>query len=279
MVHDSGLPPDPPRHLWWVGDIPKQQLERLLKHPWDFVIPDSFGTNFNSAHAAMWNSLYATPLVYKTGTKMVYSDINFLILGKVIEKITGMPLAEYLENNFYKPLGMTRTMFVPPLAMKDMCAPTEYDSVAGQLIQGYVHDENSRSLGGAVGHAGLFSTAYNLGVLIQMMQNGGVYDGRQYLKDSVIALFTRKQSNLSTRALGWDTKAPRYSSAGSLFSPNSWGHLGFTGTSIWVDPVRNLFVIFLTNRVCPTRNDHKIGKVRPIVGNEVIEALEDQKQK
>ncbi len=277
MVHDSGLPPDPPRHLWWVGDIPKQQLERLLKHPWDFVIPDSFGTNFNSAHAAMWNSLYATPLVYKTGTKMVYSDINFLILGKVIEKITGMPLAEYLENNFYKPLGMTRTMFVPPLAMKDMCAPTEYDSVAGQLIQGYVHDENSRSLGGAVGHAGLFSTAYNLGVLIQMMRNGGVYDGRRYLQDSVIALFTKKQSDLSTRALGWDTKAPRYSSAGSLFSPNSWGHLGFTGTSIWVDPVRNLFVILLTNRVCPTRNDYKIGRVRPIVGNQVIEALENQK--
>lgn len=277
MVHDSGLPPDPPRHLWWDGNIPKDQLERLLKHPWDFVIPDSFGTNFNSAHQAMWDSLYATPLVYKTGTKMVYSDINFLILGKVIEKITGMPLAEYVEKNFYRPLGMTNTMFTPPLSMKDMCAPTEYDSVVGQLIQGYVHDENSRSLGGAVGHAGLFSTAYNLGVLIQMMQNGGVYDGRMYLEDSVIALFTRKQSDLSTRALGWDTKSSRYSSAGSLFSPNSWGHLGFTGTSIWVDPVRNLFVILLTNRVCPTRNDYKIGRVRPIVGNEVIEALEGQK--
>ena len=277
MVHDSGLPPDPPRHLWWVGNIPKEQLARLLKRPWDFVIPDSFGTNFNSAHAAMWKSLYATPLVYKTGTKMVYSDINFLILGKVIEKITGMPLAKYVEKSFYEPLGMTHTMYTPPLSMKNMCAPTEYDSVAGQLIQGYVHDENSRSLGGAVGHAGLFSTAYNLGVLIQMMRNGGVYDGRRYLTDSTIALFTRKQSNLSTRALGWDTKAPRYSSAGSLFSPNSWGHLGFTGTSIWVDPVRNLFVILLTNRVCPTRYNYKIGRVRPIVGNEVIEALENQK--
>lgn len=277
MVHDSGLPPDPPRHLWWDGNIPKKQLERLLKHPWDFVIPDSFGTNFDSAHQAMWDSLYATPLAYKTGTKMVYSDINFLILGKVIEKITGMPLAEYVEKNFYKPLGMTNTMFTPPLSRKDQCVTEEYDSVAGQYIQGYVHDENSRSLGGAVGHAGLFSTASDLGELIQMMQNGGVYDGRRYLKDSVIALFTRKQSDLSTRALGWDTKSPRYSSAGTLFSPNSWGHLGYTGTSIWVDPARNLFAILLTNRVCPTRKDHKIWRVRPIVYNQVIEALENRK--
>ena len=277
MVHDSGLPPDPPDYLWNTSAIPKVQLERLLKNPWNFVNPDSFGTNFDAAHQAMWDSLYATPLVYPTGTKMVYSDINFLILGKIIEKITGMPLAEYVEKNFYEPLGMTHTMYTPPPALKDMCAPTEFDSADGQLIQGFVHDENSRSLGGAVGHAGLFSTASNLGTLIQMMMNGGVYDGRRYLDDSVIALFTRKQSDLSTRALGWDTKAPRHSSAGDLFSSNSWGHLGFTGTSIWVDPVRKLFVVFLTNRVCPTRKDYKIGRVRPIVHNQVIEALEDQK--
>ncbi len=277
MVHDSGLPPDPAEHLWHTSAIPKDQLERLLQHPWEFVIPDSFGTNFNAAHEAMWDSLYATPLAYPTGTKMVYSDINFLILGKIIEKITGMPLADYVEKNFYQPLGMTHTMFTPPPALKDMCAPTEFDPADGQLIQGFVHDENSRSLGGAVGHAGLFATASNIGVLMQMMLNGGLYDGRRYLDDSVITLFTRKQSDLSTRALGWDTKAPHHSSAGDLFSPNSLGHLGFTGTSIWVDPVRNLFVVFLTNRVCPTRNDYKIARVRPIVHNLVIEALTDQR--
>lgn len=277
MVHDSGLPPDPPEHLWHTSVIPQTQLDTLLRHPRYFVEPDSFGANYQAAHDAMWDSLYATPLVYPTGTKMVYSDINFLILGKVIEKITGMSLSEYVEKNFYQPLGMMHTMFTPPLSLKEMCAPTEYDSVAHEYLQGVVHDENSRSLGGAVGHAGLFSTASDLARLMQMMLNGGVYDGRQYLQDSVIALFTRKQSDLSTRGLGWDTKSPRYSSAGKLFSPDSWGHLGFTGTSVWVDPDRHLFVLLMTNRVCPTRLDEKIARARPSIHNAVIEALGNPK--
>ena len=273
MVHDSGLPPDPPAHLWYTAAIPEEQLDSLLKHPRDFAIPDSFGANFEKAHDAMWDSLYATPLAYETGTKTVYSDINFLILGKIIEKITSMSLAEYVTRNFYKPLGMTHTMFTPPKYLIDMCAPTEYDSAAGHLLQGVVHDENSRSLGGAVGHAGLFSTASDLAVLMQMMLNGGVYDGRRYLQDSVIDLFTRRQSELSTRGLGWDTKSPDHSSAGHLFSPNSWGHLGFTGTSVWVDPVRHLFVLIMTNRVCPTRKNDKTWIVRPIIHDTVINAL------
>ncbi|HEY9166534.1 MAG TPA: glycoside hydrolase family 3 N-terminal domain-containing protein [Candidatus Kryptonia bacterium] len=279
MVHNSGLPPDPPGYLWRTSAISPEQRDGLLKHPMWLVIPDSFGTNFNAAHAAMWDSLYASRLDYPTGTKMVYSDINFLILGKIIEGITGMSLDKYVEQNFYKPLGMTHTMFTPPAWLTQTCAPTEYDSAAGCLLQGVVHDENSRSLGGAVGHAGLFSTAGDLAVYIQMLLNRGIYDGRQYLQDSVIALFTRKQSDLSTRGLGWDTKAPRprYSSAGHYFSPNSFGHTGFTGTSIWVDPERNLFVVLLTNRVCPTRENHKLDEARPSIHDAVIEALNETK--
>ncbi len=273
MVHDSGLPPDPPRHLWNTDAIPQDTLMVLLKHPRLFLT-DSVAL---AAHKAMYDSLYATPLVYKTGTKMVYSDINFLVLAKVIQKITGEPINEYVENTFYKPLGMTETMFTPPLALKDICAPTEFNVDAGHLLQGIVHDENARSLGGVAGHAGLFSTSHDLAIYLQMMLNGGVYDGHRYLHDSTIALFTKRHSSLSTRALGWDTKAPEHSSAGRYFSPTSWGHLGFTGTSVWVDPVRKLFVILLTNRVCPTRVNYKIARVRPAVANAVIEALKDFK--
>ncbi len=273
LAHDSGLPPDPPEYLWNTSAIPPEQLQRLLKHPQDFVCPDSFGANFAEAHQAMYDSLYATPLVYKTGTKMVYSDIGMIVLGKVIEKITGVPLDKYVEDTFYKPLGMVHTMFDPPSYLWDNCAATEYDSAAARLLQGVVHDENARSLGGVAGHAGLFSTSEDLAVYAQMLLNGGVYDGRRYLKNSTIALFTRKQSSLSTRGLGWDTKSPEHSSAGRYFSATSFGHLGFTGTSIWIDPVRKLFVILLTNRVCPTRNNPKDSIVRPIIHDAVIEAL------
>ncbi len=267
LVHDSGLPPDPAHYLWYTSTIPHEQLLELLKNPRSFL------KDLVAAHEAMYDTLYATPLEYKTGTKEVYSDIGFIIMGKVIEKITGMPLDKYVEENFYKPLGMTHTMFNPPDNLVDMCAPTEFDSTSGSLLQGVVHDENARSLGGVAGHAGLFSTSGDLAIYLQMLLNGGVYDGRRYLQDSTIALFTRKQSSLSTRALGWDTKSPENSSAGHFFSPTSFGHLGFTGTSLWIDPVRKLFVVFLTNRVCPTRNNYKIAIVRPIVHDAVIEAL------
>ena len=278
LVHDSGLPPDPPHFLWETGAIPQNQLQRLLKDPHAFVYADSFGTNFHLAHQAMYDSIYAMPLSYKTGTKMVYSDINFIVLGKVIENITGMPLDQYVEDNFYKPLGMTHTMFNPPSNLWKECAATEYDSAAGYLLQGVVHDENARSLGGVSGHAGLFSTSEDLATYAQLLLNGGVYDGRRYLKASTIDLFTRKQSDLSTRALGWDTKSPENSTAGKYFSPTSYGHLGFTGTMIWIDPVRKLFVILLTNRVCPTRKNEEIQIVRPEVCNAVIEALSGNKQ-
>ncbi len=270
LEHNSGLPPDPSHYLWYTKAISQTELDTLLKHPSMFIT-----ANLDSAHSAMWDTLYATPLVYPTGTKMVYSDIGMLIVGKIIEKITGMPLSDYVTKNFYKPLGMIHTMFTPPSQLAQFCAPTEYDSISGKLLQGVVHDENARSLGGAVGHAGLFSNSSDLAVYLQMLLNGGVYDGRRYLEDSVIALFTKRQSELSTRGLGWDTKSPEHSSAGHYFSATSFGHLGFTGTSVWVDPVRKLFVVFLTNRVCPTRNNQKIAIVRPAIHDAVIEALKN----
>ncbi|HLX11349.1 MAG TPA: serine hydrolase, partial [Bacteroidota bacterium] len=226
------------------------------------------------------DSVYATELIYQPGDSTVYSDFDFILLGKIIEKISGQPLDQYVGHSFFEPLGMSHTMYVPPALLLDHCAPTEYDSVFRKtLVQGVVHDENAYALGGVSGHAGLFSTASDLAILMQMLMNGGSYGGKQFLKPETIHLFTSKQTGQSTRALGWDTKTMTgYSTAGSLFSEKSFGHTGFTGTSIWADPTRNVFVIFLTNRVYPTRTNTKIASIRPLVHDQVIRALISQAQ-
>ena len=166
-------------------------------------------------------------------------------------------------------------MFNPPASLVERIAPTEIDNYwRYRLIRGTVHDETSQLLGGVAGHAGLFSTAGDLAKLLQMLLQKGTYHNRRYIKASTVEMFVKKQSDLSTRALGWDTKAPKYSSAGKLFSNVSYGHTGFTGTSVWTDPTRNLIVVFLTNRVYPTRENLKILRVRPEVHDAIIEALE-----
>lgn len=221
------------------------------------------------------DSVYAQPLIYRTGDSTVYSDLGFITLGKVVEKITGVPLDKYVAKEFFEPLNMTHTMFNPPSAFRDHIAPTEYDSVLRhELVRGVVHDENAYVLGGVSGHAGLFSTALDLAKFMQMLMNGGTYGGRRYFNENTVKLFTTRGSKSSARALGWDTKSPVGSLAGNLFSPNSFGHTGFTGTMIWADPERNLFAIFLTNRVYPTRDNAKIQQVRPRLYDAVIEALE-----
>jgi CubicO group peptidase (beta-lactamase class C family) len=137
-----------------------------------------------------------------------------------------------------------------------------------------VHDENADALGGVSGHAGLFSTASDLALLLQMLMNGGSYGGRQYLKSETVKLFTARQGNKSSRALGWDTRTVNgYSSAGTMFSEKSYGHTGFTGTSVWSDPEKKIFIILLTNRVYPTRNNTKIMQVRPAVADGVINSI------
>ncbi len=249
LVHDSGLRPD------------------ILSYR-------IFDTVANKVQGVM-DVIYNDTLVYPTGTKMVYSDLNFILMGKIIEKVTGLPLDKFCEKNIFKPLGMTSTMFNPPPTLIDRIAPTEIDDYwRHRLIRGTVHDETSQLLGGVAGHAGLFSTAGDLAKLLQMLLQKGKYNGKRYIKSSTVEMFIKKQSDLSTRALGWDTKSPERSSAGHLFSDNSYGHTGFTGTSLWTDPERKLFVVFLTNRVYPTRKNLKIMKVRPEVHDAVIEAIE-----
>ena len=139
---------------------------------------------------------------------------------------------------------------------------------------GEVHDETAALLNGVAGHAGLFSIAKDVSNLLQMLLDGGCYKNIQLIKPETVKLFTTRYSDESTRTLGWDTKSEERSSAGNLFDITSFGHTGFTGTSVWIDPTRKLFVVFLTNRVYPSRENKKIYKVRPVLHDAVINALD-----
>ena len=222
------------------------------------------------------DSIYASPLVYKTGDTTIYSDLGLITVGKVIEKISGTTLNRYVDSVFFKPLGMSNTMFNPPAWLQDRIAPTEVDThwqKTNRAIRGRVHDENAAVLGGVSGHAGLFSTASDFAVMMQMLLNGGTYSGRRYLQEETVRQFTTRQSEKSSRAIGWDTKTSDRSFSGRLTSMSTYLHTGFTGTSVVVDPERNLIIIFLTNRVHPTRSNTRIFDVRPKVHEAVVEAI------
>jgi beta-N-acetylhexosaminidase len=214
------------------------------------------------------------PLEYAPGTKTIYSDLGFILLGEILERATGKTVDQLAHDQIFSPLDMANTMFNPPKTLLGRIAPTENDvAFRKQLVQGAVHDENTFVMGGVAGHAGLFSTASDLAAFCQMLLNGGIYGHHRFLTRATISQFTAPQALAgNTHTLGWMTPTPN-SSSGRYFSPRSFGHLGFTGTSIWIDPERKLFVILLTNRVYPTRENDKIAAVRPAVHDAVIESL------
>jgi len=219
--------------------------------------------------------IYNSDLEYKPGEKTVYSDLGIIALGKIIENVTGKSLDKFCKEEIFIPLKMNSTFYNPDDSIKNLCAPTEKDDYwRMKVLQGEVHDETSAMLGGVAGHAGLFSTAKDISNLMAVLMNKGKLADKEFIKQSTVELFTKRFSNESTRALGWDTKSDSGSSAGKYFSKKSFGHTGYTGTSIWADTERNLFVIFLTNRVYPTRDNTKILKVRPQLHNAVIKSLE-----
>ncbi len=214
------------------------------------------------------------PLEYAPGTKTVYSDLGFILLGEILERATGKTVDQLSHEQVFAPLDMTNTMFNPPKNFLSRIAPTENDTTYRKaLVQGAVHDENAFAMGGVAGHAGLFTTASDLAVFCQMLLNGGIYGHHRLFARATISQFTAPQTVAgNARTLGWMTPTPN-SSSGRYFSPRSFGHLGYTGTSIWIDPDRQLFVILLTNRVYPTRENDKIAAVRPAVHDAVIESL------
>ena len=209
----------------------------------------------------------ASPLNADEG--MVYSDLGFMFLSDLVLQVTGQPLDEYVYHNFYGPMGLQYTDFNPldnnkSVALADI-APTERDTLRG-LIHGTVHDPNAYAMGGVSGHAGLFSTAREVAALMQMILDGGVYNGERYLKSSTIDNFTRRhyESRGNRRALGFDKQLFRPSKSGQTCpeaSQSSYGHTGFTGTMVWVDPEYDLVYVFLSNRVYPSSATNRLAQM------------------
>ncbi|MFL5578247.1 MAG: serine hydrolase domain-containing protein [Gemmatimonadaceae bacterium] len=220
LTHRSGLPAG--RDLWRVARNPAEARQMVID----------------------------TPLECKPGQCYIYSDLGADMLGIVAETVAGQTLDQLLAEKVFQPLGMTDTYYRPADSLRYRIAPTEVTPPRGYPLRGEVHDENAYALGGVAGHAGLFSTAADLSVFAQMMLNGGEYNGVRVIADSTVQLFTRRAAG--SRALGWDT-CNGDGGCGENMSERAYGHTGFTGTSIWIDPDREMFVILLTNRVHAAR--------------------------
>ncbi len=227
----------------------------------------------NNYFDTLWEETKALPVSSKKN--YIYSDVNMILLQMTIDTINGYSLDRYVRNNFYKPLGLRYTNFLPiKYYKKTTIIPTEDDKYwRRQLLQGYVHDPSAAILGGVAGNAGLFSNAEGLGIIGQMILNGGTYGGKRFLKAETIGKFTATQPD-SYRGLGFDKWAKKQIIAPSA-SPNTFGHTGFTGTCVWIDPDNQIVFVFLSNRVHPKANNWRINrlKVRQKVHEVVYEAI------
>jgi uncharacterized protein YbbC (DUF1343 family)/CubicO group peptidase (beta-lactamase class C family) len=258
MTHYSGLPPDLPLKPAWTG------YDTAMK------------------------MIVAAKLNVPPGTRFIYSDINFETLGEIVRRVSGEPLDVYCAEHIFKPLGMKDTLFTPPVSLRGRIAPTQYEhGNSGPVLLGVVHDPTSRFMGGVAGHAGLFSTADDVSIFAQMLLNGGTYNGVRILSPLSIEKMTEPQTppnKMVLRGLGWDLDSPfvsnnggrvgdlYISNRGELFAVGSYGHTGFTGTSIWIDPVTKTYVIVLTNRVHPNGKGEVAG-LRTAVATLVAGAL------
>jgi CubicO group peptidase (beta-lactamase class C family) len=220
LSHTGGLPAG--RRIWLTAKTPAQGREQIL--------------------TARMNSM--------PGGLVDYSDVGAITLGLAIERVAGMPLNQFCESRIFRPLGMNDTRYLPPASLKPRIAPTEQYPPRGHPAHGEVHDETAYTIGGVSGNAGLFSTATDLAIFAQMMLNRGTYGGVRIIQDSTVRQFT--QLVKGNRTYGWEMPMMERGS-GEFLSPNSFGHVGYTGTSLWIDPDRQLFVILLTNRVHEAR--------------------------
>jgi serine-type D-Ala-D-Ala carboxypeptidase len=250
-----------------VSDVRRLRvtLRMLLDH--SSGLP-GYARLFESANdrLAMIDACLRQPLTADPGTRAEYSDIGFMILGHLVEKIAGEQLDSFCQREIFAPLGMTTTCFCPEKAVRATIPPTEDDrSFRHRVIQGEVHDENASAMGGVSGHAGLFSDALDpLRIAACMLANGVTMSGSQLFSAQTVAQFAEPaaQPPGTSRALGWDTPSVP-SSSGSLFSARSIGHLGFTGTSLWIDLDAGVAVTLLTNRTWPDRANQAIRELRP----------------
>ncbi len=243
LTHTSGLPPDIETSTHW--------------HGWKTGIKMACAVQLDAA----------------PGTLYKYSDINFILLGEIVRRVGKMPLEDFVQKEIYGPLKMTDTGFLPPRSKRYRIAPTEV--VNGKPWRGTVHDPTSRHMGGVAGHAGLFSTASDLARYARMMLNMGELDGVRIFTPETVKLMTSPQCSPGVNVLhglGWDIDSPYAGPRGHLFPIGSYGHTGWTGTSIWIDPYSKTFVIFLSNRNHPTEAGNVIG-LRRQLGTLAAEAV------
>jgi CubicO group peptidase (beta-lactamase class C family) len=300
MLVDEGLLDlDAPviRYLpWWSrGDARKAQItvRQLLLHrtglpPFRTWYFEHEGMDAYKAAAA------DEPLDMDPGLETIYSDIGIMTLAWVIEEVSQRSLDDLLQARLWDPLGMRETRYRPDQSLKPRIAATEVDVAwRNELVWGRVHDENADAMGGVAGHAGLFSTAVDLSVFARMMLNRGESPScspeavpgepcpvardtdQQILNPEVLSMFTTRYDQTSTRGLGWDTPGER-SSGGDYVTERAFGHTGYTGTSIWMDPELDLWVILLTNRVHPSRENQKHVPLRRAVADAAALAITDQ---
>jgi serine-type D-Ala-D-Ala carboxypeptidase len=217
------------------------------------------------------------PLEYPSGTSAKYSDLGFMLLEWIIELSSGMKMDDFIADFFYKPLRLDRTFLVKKKApfSLDEIAATESCPWRKRIIHGEVHDENAYALGGYSGHAGLFGCAEELFILLSMLRGHYLAERCDFFKPETVQHFFTRQNVFkeSTWALGWDTPSKEGSSSGRYFKEKSIGHLGFTGTSIWMDLEKDVMVIFLSNRVHPTRENIKIRSFRPVLHDLIMESV------
>ncbi|MBC6109145.1 serine hydrolase domain-containing protein [Pedobacter fastidiosus] len=275
MLHQAGFIPYIPFHDYVkTGDYSRDSSAAFpTKVADNYYIKKGFFKDF------MWPKMLNSPI--KTRGQYVYSDISMYVMKDIVEHISEEPLNQYAYENFYKPLGMQTAGFLPRNRFKqDQIIPTEDDKYFRKtLLVGYVHDQGAALAGGVSGHAGLFASSNDMAIFYQMLLNRGTYGGKEYFKTSTVDMFTSKQSNVSRRGLGfdrWDPDSTKHYPS-NLASPQTYGHTGYTGTCIWVDPSRGLVYVFLSNRVNPTvtnkLSDLKIrGRIQDVVNKAIDES-------
>lgn len=273
MLHQAGFIPYIPFHDY----VKTGDYSRDSSAAYPTKVADNYFIKKGYFKEVMWPKMLNAPI--KTRGKYVYSDISMYVMKDIVERISSMPLNQYVWDNFYNPLGMQTAGFLPRNRFsKDQIVPTEQDTYFRKtLLEGYVHDQGAALAGGVSGHAGLFASANDVGILYQMFLNKGSYGGQEYFKSETVDLFTTKQSNVSRRGLGFDRWDPdltkKYPS--ELASPQTYGHTGYTGTCVWVDPSRGLVYVFLSNRVYPSVSDKLSNlKIRGRIQDAINKAID-----
>ncbi|HEX2190715.1 MAG TPA: serine hydrolase, partial [Longimicrobiaceae bacterium] len=277
LVDDGELRPDAPVRRYLPGFSGKWKedvtIRHLLTHTAGLPPGEWLYGSTRSPGAALRRSMRA-PLQSRPGTRMVYSDFGFILLAAIVEEVAGEPMDAYLARRVYAPLGMSSTLYLPPQVLRPATAPAASRSEQGYALRGVVHDANAFRLGGVAGHAGLFSTALDMAVYAQTMLNGGSYGTHRVYTPETVRRFTAIRTRVGNRGWGWDVPVSR-SSAGSYFSARSFGHTGFTGTSVWIDPEQELFVVLLTNRTYGDAGQRAVLELREKVHDAVARSITD----